>query len=87
MDDDDDKASFFSKGTWSNGIGIKTNLYLGKNDDGTVASVQMGKQMRDPFELFLDYSGTGILGLQVSPMSENRPLGRSSGPWTAIGCV
>lgn len=53
----DKDMKFIDYTMWGNTIGKRTNLFVGRYEDGTERYVRWGKQFRELFEFFYDESG------------------------------
>ena len=53
----DEERDFWDKTMWGNAIGKKTNLFVGRYEDGTERYIRWGKQFRDFPELVIDDTG------------------------------
>ncbi|GAG67643.1 unnamed protein product, partial [marine sediment metagenome] len=69
---EDKDYSFFDKTMFGNTIGKKTNLFMGRYEDGTERYLRWGKQFRDFFELLISISMFDYwkIGGKISPLPQ-----------------
>ena len=79
-DDKDNNDGIWNKGMWSNDIGHRLGVYVGRNDKGQGIYLHPLKAFMEMPELLMDHYGTGVTGLRMQPDASITKLGGKASP-------